>query len=147
MKKIFMFCVLGLYFVEKILVEHKKRIIVLNGFSPIIVFRKRNLPLMSPTLVTCRANLLIQSQLRGLSDTNYKPFLHLHSKGYWQWCTNITIRITEFMDFVHRLDFWITVNHNFSKTGSVSIFRCGEEEAYSVGSLRKSWAQSLDSTQ
>jgi hypothetical protein len=30
-----------------------------------------------------------------------------------------------------------TRKHNVSKAGSVSILRCGEEDAYSVGSLRK----------
>jgi hypothetical protein len=34
--------------------------------------------------------------------------------------------------------------YNVSETGSVSVFRWGEEDTNSVGSLRNSWPQSLD---
>jgi hypothetical protein len=31
-----------------------------------------------------------------------------------------------------------TIKHDVSETGSLSFFRCGGEETYSVGSLRQS---------
>jgi hypothetical protein len=37
-----------------------------------------------------------------------------------------------------------TRNHNVSETGSVSVFRWGEEDTYSDGSLRKIWLQSVE---
>jgi hypothetical protein len=44
------------------------------------------------------------------------------------------------MDFVSSVvwDFKITRKHNFSETGPVFVFSFGEEDTYSVGSLRKS---------
>jgi hypothetical protein len=46
-------------------------------------------------------------------------------------------RITGFKGFVHRQELYITIKHNFSETGSVSVFSGGEGEIYSFGSLRK----------
>jgi hypothetical protein len=53
-------------------------------------------------------------------------------KGFWRWYT--TFQITGFLDFAHCPVFrkWV------SKIGSVSIFRWGEEDTYSVWSLRNS---------
>jgi hypothetical protein len=47
-------------------------------------------------------------------------------------------RITGFLDFVHRPEFFITRKHNVTETGSVSILRRGKIDTYSVGSLRLS---------
>jgi hypothetical protein len=47
------------------------------------------------------------------------------SKGFWRWC--ITLRITGFLDSVHRPVFQITRKHDVSETGSVSVFRWGRE--------------------
>jgi hypothetical protein len=50
---------------------------------------------------------------------------------------NLASRINGFVGFVHQQGFCITRKHNVSETGSVSIFRWREGDAYSVGSFRK----------
>jgi hypothetical protein len=50
----------------------------------------------------------------------------------------LRLRITEFLEFVHRPEFWIIRKHNVSETGYVSVFTWEEGIIYSVGSLRKS---------
>jgi hypothetical protein len=47
------------------------------------------------------------------------------------------------MDFVLISKFYIAGKYDISETGSVSIFRCGEGDAYSIGSLRKSLKRGL----
>jgi hypothetical protein len=46
-------------------------------------------------------------------------------EGFWRWCT--TLRVTCFLYIVHRPEFcsWITMKHNVSETGSVSVFWWG----------------------
>jgi hypothetical protein len=46
------------------------------------------------------------------------------------------LTISAFINFVHRPEFRIVRKYNVSETGSVSIFRLEERDAYSVGSLR-----------
>jgi hypothetical protein len=48
------------------------------------------------------------------------------------------LRVDGFMDYVRCPEFWITIKHNVPETGSVSVFRWGKGDAYSVGSLRRS---------
>jgi hypothetical protein len=48
-----------------------------------------------------------------------------------------TLRITAFMDFVHRSKFQITRKH-VSKAGSVSVFWQRERNGYPIGSIIKS---------
>jgi hypothetical protein len=60
--------------------------------------------------------------------------------GFWRWC--ITRRETGFSDFVHRPDSKLLKTQRF---GDWICFRPQvREDTYSVGSLRKSYPQSLD---
>jgi hypothetical protein len=58
--------------------------------------------------------------------------------------TRLQLRITGFVDFVHRPEFYATIKHSVSETGSLYIFRLGQEGTYSIRSLRKNCLQSLD---
>jgi hypothetical protein len=51
---------------------------------------------------------------------------------------------TGFVDFVHRPEFSKARKHSLSETWSVSFFKWAEGDTQSVGTLRKSWPQSLD---
>jgi hypothetical protein len=50
----------------------------------------------------------------------------------------VTLRITGVLDFVHRPEFK-KLENAVLETGSASILRRKEEDAYSVGPLRKSY--------
>jgi hypothetical protein len=57
-------------------------------------------------------------------------------KGFWRWC--MTLGITGFLDFVHRLVFWRTLkNTAFRKLGLRLSSDEGVAVTYSVGSVRK----------
>jgi hypothetical protein len=49
-------------------------------------------------------------------------------------CSINFLRITGFVDFVYRPQFYTTTKHNVSEIGSVSVLRWREGGAYSVGS-------------
>jgi hypothetical protein len=66
-----------------------------------------------------------------------KWYFHFVNIYLWDSKWRVTLRITGFMDFAHRPYFKITWQHNVSETGSVSIFRLREGDAYCVGSLRR----------
>jgi hypothetical protein len=44
-----------------------------------------------------------------------KQIFEIESKGFY--------RFTEYVDFAHRPEFYISSTHNFSETGSVWVFR------------------------
>jgi hypothetical protein len=49
---------------------------------------------------------------------------------------NEKLRITGFMYFVQRPEFYISIKHNVSGNGSNSVFRGVERDTNSVGSLK-----------
>jgi hypothetical protein len=87
-----------------------------------------------------RASIFLRNVCQSLPD-----YMALHfTEQYWSfriWRVLVMVlplRIVGLVDFAHRLEFSIRRNRIVSEIGSVSVFRSGEGDTYSVGSLAKS---------